>query len=402
MPSLSSDSSKTSLTPSVPLTPPTTLKKRTTRDVLSNESPLAPKLLLHDLLKNDKLLTPASSPQKKKIKQSSPLIKRKKPRRTTIHRPITNSVLSLECYPLIKPKEQPHNNYLRHILNTCENIVVVAGAGISTHAGIPDFRSKQTGLYSKEKFNKSLMDINMIYSNESMTLKFNELMVSLYLKSIHAETTPFHQLLDKLAKQKRLKRIYTQNIDSLETKLPHLMEYNDNNNSTNYPILVQLHGNISNTRCNKCNNIQKFDPHRLKTTENPKGDLIASCLECEELEYVRSVAGLRSKGVGSIRPTITLYNEVHQDGDTIANIINYDTKLKSIDLLIIVGTMLSIPHVKKLCQNMAHSLKNGRRKKGHVIFISNEPPTQSVLNAFKDTLDLIVIGDCQTLYNYID
>ena len=38
-------------------------------------------------------------------------------------------------------------------MKKCSNIIVMAGAGISTSAGIPDFRSPGTGLYSQlEKY----------------------------------------------------------------------------------------------------------------------------------------------------------------------------------------------------------------------------------------------------------
>lgn len=365
----------------LPLTPPTSLRKKQN----NKNANISPKLLLEDLLQNDKL-SPISSPEKNSVKR---------PR--TIRRPKPNSLLSIENYPEIKPSQKSLNDYLKSILISCHEIIVVAGAGISTHAGIPDFRSKQNGLYTQSKKNKSLMDLNMIYSNEATTLQFNDLMVSLHEKSINAKLTPFHKFLDKLAYQKRLKRIYTQNIDSLEKKMEHISA----EQKTKFPILVQLHGSIENTKCSKCNNIRSFNPSRFQHSNNNTGNLIPSCLECEEMESVRAIAGVRSKGVGVIRPTITLYNEVHTEGDSIANIINYDTKLKSIDLLIIVGTMLSIPHVRKLCRNMAYSMKHGRRKKGNVIFICNEPPTQSILNEFGDNIDLIVLGDCQSLYEYI-
>ena len=46
-----------------------------------------------------------------------------------------------------------------------ENIIVMTGAGISTSAGIPDFRSPGTGLYSQlEKYNlpypQAIFEIN--------------------------------------------------------------------------------------------------------------------------------------------------------------------------------------------------------------------------------------------------
>lgn len=375
----------------LPLTPPSTVEKKdqfTKSSVqYKNISPVRPKKLLQDLID-----TNIRTENTKKISKKRRLLRLK-----------PNSIISIDSHGLPKPSEQSKYDYLNDVINSSENIIIVAGAGISTHVGIPDFRSQQNGLYTVDKYNKSLFDLNLIYSDEETTKNFNHLMIDLFSKSLNAEPTPFHRLIDKIAEQGRLKRLYTQNIDSLETKLKNLNTQIPLSISKKpYPNLIQLHGTITETKCSKCNNITKLVPSQFQTNENSDGSLMPTCKECEEMEMVRSVAGIRSKGVGYIRPLVTLYNEVHADGETLADIINYDIKQKKCDSLIIVGTTLSIPHVKKLCQNLAHAMKtNKRKKKGNVIFISNEMPNQSLLNSFQDMIDLIVLGDCQNLCKYL-
>ena len=45
-------------------------------------------------------------------------------------------------------------NKIAQVLDTSNNIVVMAGAGLSTASGIPDFRSPNTGIYANlQKYN---------------------------------------------------------------------------------------------------------------------------------------------------------------------------------------------------------------------------------------------------------
>ncbi|CCF56912.1 hypothetical protein KAFR_0B06160 [Kazachstania africana CBS 2517] len=343
---------------SAPITPPSTVKKET-------------KFVAHEKVKPRRLFRSVSSKSK--------------------YRPKPNTCLELDS-GLGKPSESKNLDLLAHVLQNSQQMVMITGAGISTHAGIQDFRS-QNGLYRTSTSMKSLFDYNQVYSNEQTTANFNKLMVDIYEKSNNADPTPFHLLIDKINRQGRLRRVYTQNIDSIEWKL-----LSDLKNSSK---LVQLHGTILKTKCNKCQKIEDFETQLFPVSADSSLPLIPNCKQCEEFEMVRSVAGLRSKGVGKIRPMITLYNEpYHENSDTLAKIINHDLKYNKIDCLLIVGTTLSIQSVKTLAVNFTKLIKSKGRK-GYVIFISNEMPSDNLLKLFKDGIDLIVLGDCQKLYNFL-
>jgi len=96
------------------------------------------------------------------------------------------------------------------------NVVIMCGAGISTNAGIPDFRTPSAGLYFK------LRKYNLPYPEAVFEGRyfrqdpepFYGLVREIFPQNISPTTT--HQFFSLLHKKGLLRRIYTQNIDALE------------------------------------------------------------------------------------------------------------------------------------------------------------------------------------------
>lgn len=96
------------------------------------------------------------------------------------------------------------------------NIIFMTGAGISTSAGIPDFRSPGTGLYDNlEKYNlpdpQAIFEIGFFRKNPE---PFFALARELFPEKL--KPTPVHYFIRMMDEKGLLRRVYTQNIDSLE------------------------------------------------------------------------------------------------------------------------------------------------------------------------------------------
>ncbi|PWY83136.1 DHS-like NAD/FAD-binding domain-containing protein [Aspergillus sclerotioniger CBS 115572] len=285
-------------------------------------------------------------------------------------------------------QQQSQIDYLVKTLTRHRKIVVIAGAGISTSAGIPDFRSTD-GLFKtlQKKHNlkasgKLLFDA-AVYQDETLTASFQDMVRSLSEEAANTSPTAFHHMLARLGQENRLTRLYTQNIDGIETSMPPLATQIPLNVKAPWPRTIQLHGSLDKMVCQKCRHLSDFDRVLFDRPDAPE------CPECSRNNQFRIETGQRSHGIGKMRPRIVLYNEHNPDEDAITSVMNADIRSRP-DALIVVGTSLKIPGVRRLVKSLCSVIRS--RRNGVTMWINNEYP---VGKEFEDCWDLMVKGDCE-------
>lgn len=115
-------------------------------------------------------------------------------------------------------KEADLESLASYLKDGARNVIVMTGAGISTNAGIPDFRSESFGLYNR------LAKYNLPHPTAVFTLDyfrhdprpFYDIAKELYPVLTGAKPTVAHYFIKLLDQKGLLLRHYTQNIDCLE------------------------------------------------------------------------------------------------------------------------------------------------------------------------------------------
>ncbi|KAF3169775.1 hypothetical protein TWF225_011252 [Orbilia oligospora] len=280
------------------------------------------------------------------------------------------------------------------ILNKKKKIIVIAGAGISVCAGIPDFRSSN-GLFASVKSDyklkasgKQLFDAS-VYRDDQSTSDFHDMVRNLHAMANVAEATAFHHLLASLAASGKLLRLYTQNVDCIETGLAPLATTTPLNGKGPWPKTIQLHGGLDKMNCTKCRAIKDFKPEIFVGPKPP------DCPDCVDWEAARDASGKRSQGIGKLRPRMVLYNEHNPDEDAIGAVSTADLKARP-DCLIVVGTSLKIPGVQRLVRELCASIRDFRG--GKTVWINRDDPPAT--GQMKGLFDLIIKGDCETLAKF--
>jgi NAD-dependent SIR2 family protein deacetylase len=210
-------------------------------------------------------------------------------------------------------KSEAHPNKYEEIINLLKtnqlkNITFITGAGISTSAGIPDFRSSN-GLFAQtqKKYNLSnpaeFFQISLFYKHPEY---FYDFCKNVEKQINGCKPTKTHLFQGFLCKKGLVKRIFTQNVDGLEIKAGCPKE-----------LCTFAHGRIDVAGCPEC--LRDYDIEELK--KKIYNDEIAYCEKCKK----------------PIKPKVVFYGEYLPQ-----SYFNSFDDIKSTDCAFIMGTSLEV------------------------------------------------------------
>lgn len=155
-----------------------------------------------------------------------------------------------------------------------QNVICLLGAGASVSAGIPDFRTPGTGLYSRlQEFNlpypEAIFDLGYYRNNPD---PFVELCQSIWPgQALGPKPTKTHTFLKLLQDKEYLRRVYTQNIDGLESLA-----------GVESDKLVECHGGFRKASCISCKtpmDVEECQKIILDQKEPPKCNACGSLVK---------------------------------------------------------------------------------------------------------------------------
>lgn len=282
-----------------------------------------------------------------------------------------------------------------HLLKKSRNIVVLTGAGISTSLGIPDFRSKETGLYSQlERLGLGINDPQEVFNidvfREDPTIFYT---VAKDILPASNKFSPTHAFIAMLQNQGRLLTNYSQNIDNIEANAGILPEK-----------LVQCHGSFATASCQRCG-------HRVRGDtifDDIKAGKIPRCGKCVAALRARGTGPLKRKrssnsasskrsrrnfddydddddgtydipDAGVMKPDITFFGEPLPD-EFSKRLVKHDRNL--VDLVIVIGTSLKVAPVSEVVPFLPSHIPQ--------IYISRTPVSHI-------NFDIDLLGDCDVI-----
>lgn len=234
-----------------------------------------------------------------------------------------------------------------HIKNgKVSRIVVMTGAGISTSAGIPDFRSPDTGLYANLArlnlpYAEAVFDISYFRKNP---MPFYTLAHELYPGKYRPTIT--HSFIRLLHDKGLLLKLFTQNIDCLEREA-----------GVPDDKIVEAHGSFARQSCIECS-----EPYPEADIKRHIADKeIPRCHQCK----------------GLVKPEIVFFGE-----QLPAEFFRHRSLPAEADLCIVMGTSLTVQPFASLPDVTPDSTPR--------VLINKE----RVGSLGSGTDDVLILGDC--------
>ena len=201
------------------------------------------------------------------------------------------------------------------------SIVLMVGAGISTSAGIPDFRTPGTGLYDNLAsydipHPHAIFEISYFKKNPE---PFMVLAKELFHENI--KPTPAHYFIQLLDQKALLRRCFTQNIDSLEY-LAGLKE----------DKVVAAHGSHRSSTCLSCK--RKYGYEWFSAKLRDPDVKVARCEACKK---------------GIVKPDIVFFGESLPTRFFSNSLVDFP----KCELLIIMGTSLLVQPFASLVDSVS-------------------------------------------------
>lgn len=199
--------------------------------------------------------------------------------------------------------------------NPPPRIVALVGAGISTAANIPDFRTPQTGLYAKLAtlklpYPEAIFDVNFFRHTPEPFYA-----IARARKPRNLSPTLTHAFLALLAKKNLLHFVFTQNVDGLEQDA-----------GVRDSQVLAVHGNWKTQRCLQC---KRAYPD----------DLMERAIEMGEVPYC-----LEEGCKGPVKPDVVFFGqELPREFEELER-----TKLPEADIMLVLGTSLKVAPSSRL------------------------------------------------------
>jgi len=187
-----------------------------------------------------------------------------------------------------------------------KKVVFLTGAGISVAAGIPDFRSPGSGLYSKVEelklpYPEALFSIDYFSENPEAFYHF----AKIFIDTLKAKPVLAHHFIKMFDDEKLLQLSCTQNVDGLELIA-----------GVDPKKLLEAHGHLRSAACIKCKSVRKIEEFK---------------------EAIAKQTVLKCDCGGLVKPDIVFFGEALPP-----EFFLHMKTIQEADLVIVMGTSLKV------------------------------------------------------------